>query len=373
MKKCLALILALLLALPLPALGVEQQDDFFLRKKNLGSCRELTGEIPLYVIFAAEKGHPWDAARMDQCKKAVEDAASYLKEQAAGYGRSLSLSPAYYMAEGLDHIDAAEYSQVMEQALQQAGLPPQGENSFYLENEIPLLMILNREGRAFSISDSHAAHNDYLVCYATTASSSYAHELLHLYGARDYYYPDDYHGAAQAYFPDSLMLNSTKTASIDSLTAYIIGWTDQLDEAALSFLRDTAHITQEDYSQAIHDAGFTGYRIKEYDDQTYIGQWETGSWHGNGVVIWDGGTLYTGQFRNGKKDGYGVLVWADGTIYRGQWADDQRTGQGSIFWKSGASYTGAFLNGKLHGYGVYIDAEGTVFEGNWLNDAFQGK
>lgn len=74
-------------------------------------------------------------------------------------------------------------------------------------------------------------------------SSAYTHELLHLFGAIDLYNLDDERlSLAKQYFPNDCMLAGDidlldDCTSISPLTAYLIGWTKELDEKYQIFLQ----------------------------------------------------------------------------------------------------------------------------------------
>lgn len=69
--------------------------------------------------------------------------------------------------------------------------------------------------------------------------------VLHQFGAPDLYYPKAVHKLAKRHFPFSIMVNSNGFI-IDPLTAYIIGWTNELDRVPAMILEKTKHITRED-------------------------------------------------------------------------------------------------------------------------------
>ena len=56
-----------------------------------------------------------------------------------------------------------------------------------------------------------------------------AHELLHLYGAEDFYVSSSRKILAKIYYPNDIMLSASydiDTNTIDSATAFYIGWLD---------------------------------------------------------------------------------------------------------------------------------------------------
>lgn len=75
---------------------------------------------------------------------------------------------------------------------------------------------------------------------------TYAHEILHLFGARDLYYTSEYHGISKnfvehvynehskdimlGYAADVFSYSDTIEAEVSDITAYFLGWTDDISE-----------------------------------------------------------------------------------------------------------------------------------------------
>lgn len=103
----------------------------------------------------------------------------------------------------------------------------------------------------------------------------------------------------------------------------------------------------------------------------YLGETEGDKAKGNGVGIWNTGSIYRGEWLNNKRHGNGEFSWSDGQKYSGEFVDDVRTGKGIYYWPSGERYEGEFLNNKRHGNGVFYDSDGNIkFNGAWKNDKF---
>jgi antitoxin component YwqK of YwqJK toxin-antitoxin module len=103
----------------------------------------------------------------------------------------------------------------------------------------------------------------------------------------------------------------------------------------------------------------------------YLGETEGDKAKGNGVGIWNTGSIYRGEWLNNKRHGNGEFSWSDGQKYSGEFVDDVRTGKGIYYWPSGERYEGEFLNNKRHGNGVFYDPDGNIkFNGAWKNDKF---
>ena len=73
------------------------------------------------------------------------------------------------------------------------------------------------------------------------------HELLHQYGAIDFYLPAKVSAVTRKYFPNSVMSSGI---IIDPLTRFLIGWDQAPREHVLRFLEETKTITMEDIWEA---------------------------------------------------------------------------------------------------------------------------
>ena len=80
-----------------------------------------------------------------------------------------------------------------------------------------------------------------MICFTrypdgrTTAAATYAHEILHLFGAGDLYFPYDRVARrkemARRAFPDDVMRRvdyDIATLSVGPFTAFRVGWLDEL-------------------------------------------------------------------------------------------------------------------------------------------------
>ncbi|MFO7702487.1 MAG: hypothetical protein R6V37_05810 [Psychroflexus maritimus] len=106
----------------------------------------------------------------------------------------------------------------------------------------------------------------------------------------------------------------------------------------------------------------------------YLGETQQDQANGNGVGIWDTGSIYRGEWKENKRHGVGEFEWKDGQKYEGDFQAGERTGKGTYYWPSGEKYIGDFKNNKRHGNGVFYDPDGNVkFDGSWKNDKYQGK
>lgn len=101
----------------------------------------------------------------------------------------------------------------------------------------------------------------------------------------------------------------------------------------------------------------------------YLGEIQNGKANGNGVGIWDNGSIYRGEWIDNVRHGKGVFSWADGAKYEGDFNMGIRSGNGTFYYKSGEKYIGEFKDGVRHGQGVLYDRDNNVsYNGQWKND-----
>ena len=112
--------------------------------------------------------------------------------------------------------------------------------------QVAFCLHINRAGISYNLAFYDRVRREYaaerMVCFAEypdgrpTATATYAHELLHLFGAGDLYFPYDQteerKELAQRYFPSDIMLRvdyDIQQLMVGPFTAFRIGWRDTLD------------------------------------------------------------------------------------------------------------------------------------------------
>lgn len=396
------------------------RDNVYLNQKESGCCKSLTGDIAVSVVMVSDSVGQWDEESTANLQAMLETAKADIIAEAESYDVEVSVTFHYYNA-GLtgDMCSGEHMEDWQEQALKSAGLPSlfrlhRHLTEKYASKEAPVVFAFNKPGRAFAINGS----NEYVVLFSGDAPDVFQHELFHVFGAKDYYYPKEVKVCAAACFPDSIM-NSGETA--DDFTAYLIGWTDKLAENSLAFLKDTNDLTAAYLRRQNKKEIFTGEGTKEFESGTYTGgllrgvchgygtmqydnggwytgQWENGAWSGSGSakIVHDDGGVYEGTYLNGKRHGQGTYTFPSGSVYTGQWSEGEMSGTGTLRYKDGGWYTGqwacgeyaglgegvryydngtyegAFLDGKRHGQGTYTWSSGAQYSGQWTEGKMTG-
>jgi hypothetical protein len=218
----------------------------------------MTGKVMIMFVFVNDSESQWDEEGIKEAKASVDDQMARLETAAAGYGAKLDMSALYLTASISDiFVEAGDHDSFMmdaaykameavhfEQALEDQDILEHG----FGVNSVPVVFLVNKTGRSFAAqAEEGATHMEFAVIFK---SGLYAirHEVCHIFGALDFYFPADTIAAQEKYLPNSIMRYSNK--EVDDLTAYLIGWTDELSENALQFLEATNHLTREEIEEA---------------------------------------------------------------------------------------------------------------------------
>ncbi|MBQ2785650.1 MAG: PDZ domain-containing protein [Oscillospiraceae bacterium] len=403
----------------LSSVPAELRSHVYLDSRGKGYCETLTGNVVVTVIFVSDPDAGWSDGEIENAKAQFQTIADRIIADAVNYGAQVNLSLQYKAVSTSVKIVDNETDDWAASALAAAGLPTLKDSNPTLEttyrvDAAPVIFIANHGGRAFASSNYQS---EYAILYQDT--HAFYHELNHIFGAKDFYYPADVKTLTETYLPNSIMVNSSQGV-MDDFTAYLIGWTDTLTDNALAFLKETAYLTKE-YLAAEHEketytgyvtdftyggGSYTGYLVRGVhhgqgkwirDDgtvwegtfnhgsftgkgniiysngNTYDGEWVDGRWHGTGTYKWANGGIYTGAYVNGERTGQGIMVYSDGDIYEGDWVDGNRHGKGTYKWIEGNSYTGDFVENERTGQGTWTGSTGNTYTGGFLNGNFHGQ
>lgn len=227
---------------------------------DLGTCRNLSGDVSVVLFFMDDFESEWFEHEITAfVENEIKPGLAFLVQEAEKYGVELRLHirkkhfDLYYNDDvivsvketGLATID------VLDQAARGLGYANEAELIDALkaeyQTEIVCLTAFDKNGTAYAINPKRGA--DYSVeehCILFTndlhptghepigaQASIAAHEMLHLFGAEDFYATSGRKSLAQKYFPNDLMLGANydvSTNRIGGATAFYIGWTDEIPE-----------------------------------------------------------------------------------------------------------------------------------------------
>ena len=233
-------------------------EHYILNGRDCGMNGKMKGRINLICSFVNNSQSHWTDSAVNEMINGVWKDVAYLEQQASRYGVYLKFAvssdrltvPADQEYRWIDYLLETRY---------QNSAHNLGEVGAYFAkagnyDQCSFLFYFNTPGRCVCYSAKRpysAGVNEYAIFYPSTMDDerSAAHELYHLYGAVDYYFPATVKKAGEKYFPKSSMLIGRR--EMDELTAYLIGWTDSYSANALAFMNAVAGVTREEVDAAL--------------------------------------------------------------------------------------------------------------------------
>ena len=247
----------------------EPVPTFTEEQKAYGSAALLTDATVLVNVFLndAAHGHTWDAESRAAAVQRTQLAIDWITEQAAGYeaavnlicdrsadGSDSTLTRSYLVQSAMQGGENSEESSAFLDEMDTlcASLAADSRLAAYGARHIAFLFFLPISGTSFTMAhyadDGDSFYYEYSCLYKTDAytdgeaesPATYAHEILHLFGA-----PDLYEGSSDPYvdealvsyvadaYPGDIMLSTYEddgssrfdaiTKEISPLTAYCLG------------------------------------------------------------------------------------------------------------------------------------------------------
>ena len=224
---------------------------------NLGTCKTLSGNVSVILFYMNDFESTWTDEEIDLfTKNEIEPGLAFLEQEAQKYGVELHLtvrqsySKLYYDDEVITSIKNTGYASidVLEQAATRMNYSSSSKmielfRLKYQTEEVVCFTIFNKDGTAYAINPKRDADVDveeHCIVFARDLNASQngpngcqasivAHEMLHLFGAEDFYSSASRKSLAKVHYPNDIMLSAAydiKTNTIDPVTAFYIGWTD---------------------------------------------------------------------------------------------------------------------------------------------------
>lgn len=234
---------------------------------GIGSNKQLEGLITVVFVFVDDYSTYWTQTGIDFFMQYQADPAlDYLVGEAAKWDVELDFRVLYHsslstgssiryegnIGTGLD--GGYMSSDVMEHVAADIGYTtPEKMMAAYRElydTEVAFINVFNTAGRAYTYMQVTAPEVEYAEhcimfakAYAGEAtsvqsrSSTIAHEFLHLYGAEDFYTPDERARYAQNIYSNEIMLiaaTSLSQVSLSEVTSFLVGWHDNIPAMCLT-------------------------------------------------------------------------------------------------------------------------------------------
>lgn len=245
----------------LPAITDEFQNE--LRPNYaLGNCRKLEGNPVVVLLFIDDNESSWSKKEiLTFTQKHILVGLDYLEANAKTWGVDLDFIVESYSTplsgfelkyEGTvikNLLINGSSKDVLDQAAVDIGFQSNWElYSYYKEkypnDDIIFLNFLNKSGKSYArhaISTGYFEYSEHCVIFADylgyffhsrpngSRASTVAHEILHLFGAEDFYSSTSREKIAEQTYPNDIMLHQyddIESNKIGDCTAFSIGWTN---------------------------------------------------------------------------------------------------------------------------------------------------
>ena len=240
--------------------------EAYRSRYGLGTCHSFEGKQTVILFFMDDDESAWDEEEVAGfTEKRIFPALALLQEQSESWGVDLSFEVKRYstaLSEGLDMTYKGTVIKDLTVSGSTKDLPEQVAAILgfasglellaalmeeYGTDKIIPLMLIDKDGTSYArtqLSEQIVDHMEHAVVFTDplgyqsgswlwSGSATVAHEILHLFGAEDYYKPYDRLVLAEKYYiNDIMLLDSYRLSRLDigAYTGYCIGWTDQIPE-----------------------------------------------------------------------------------------------------------------------------------------------
>ncbi|HEX3078252.1 MAG TPA: hypothetical protein VHQ24_15445 [Lachnospiraceae bacterium] len=238
------------------------------KRAPLGSAGYLSGKSLLISIYVRTDDKEWTPSEMTYSKESIDEAARWIEKQGEAYGQKVELiydidanSDLMYYQDISFRIDSdsdnnnTELYYIYNLDWIEKNIPTQELKEKYNVDSIGYIFFVNDWGTSYAYPHYVENGTDYYeeMCtlflhdsslpseYETPAT--YAHEILHLFGAIDLYEdacPDEITEYVEETYPLEIMYDtyvegllddiSSGSKVVSPITAYMIGWEDNIDE-----------------------------------------------------------------------------------------------------------------------------------------------
>lgn len=242
-------------------------DIFALQGKNAGCSVKLRGKVVLITFLINDGDSHWNKEAEKSAVEMLRSACVRLMKDSGLNKQELQITYAYCQVSIPSVVTRKNSGSCVVDVLRQFGYNTIQEyqkhyESKFSRNETAVTFLFNKSFRSYAQKVAKApAEADYQNSYSDEYSvvsfdpgnipnseRTFLHELLHQFGAIDYYYPDVVKFKAEKILPNSIM---NEGDMIDDLTRYIIGWDDTPSDAAIQFLDSIKFVTPEDVDFAL--------------------------------------------------------------------------------------------------------------------------
>ena len=244
---------------------IEKQEQPYFKTMNLGSSKVFEGKCLFVNIFLSDSVSFFNNAEKQNRMRKMVTVKNYFEQRSKPYNKRLSF---IYNEDNLtidyktdfvipDNVKDNMWTYYLLVNILSEYDVESVVNQYEADN-ISFLFHINKTGRSYAMVQNEGFDsfydNEIGVLYSSvtdtnsniveTGEFTYAHEILHLFGAIDLYYPynpeDERIALAEEYFPDDIMLRyfyEIDQAEIGEVAAYLIGWSRYLETEYCAFVQ----------------------------------------------------------------------------------------------------------------------------------------
>lgn len=237
---------------------------YFTSHRDVGGIKKLVGDVAVLVYFVNDSESAWTEFAKRKFKETNRAALQLIVRTARSRGVDLKMRISYREASATGICTPHNYYLWSKDIVAKGGIPniPAYQQKYEAVNrctEVPILFVLNKDFRSGAVAVDWEARmqGEMSIISSKAGKHTIVHELLHQFGAMDLYYPKEVDDLIRNMRYESVM-STADSLYIDSLTSYLIGWTDEIDVAAEQILERTKHLTKEYMYNAIrieHEKG----------------------------------------------------------------------------------------------------------------------
>lgn len=344
-----------------------------LRGMNIGTLKKLRGKLLFVNVYVSDNEYKWTNLEVQNENDNILKSFDYIKQCVREenvffeyYVKSYYLNITYsfekassneWLKEFVNGFDCSSLKQLHDKI------------SFaYDVDQVAFLFFTKRPSNCYAMNARIPFYDfcEYAVIYYKHYNSL-IHEILHLFGAADLYFPKEVSDIAKEMFPESIMFNSAYN-KIDDFTKYVTGIHDEPSALAKNFMEKTKELTGEYIDSFLKEQWTDGFRRVRYSNgMIYEGNFKNTMREGMGKVYYTDGSIYEGEFKNNNIEGFGKLFFANGALYEGEFKNNKRNGIGKLIYPDKVVYEGEFRDNECNGHGKLIYPSGKVYEGEFKN------
>jgi len=214
----------------------------------------------MYHVFANDSHSSWSDVEKNEVLGRLSEAYAFLNRQSERHGQTIAfieqIGPDTEYGKRLPtgtFVDPSWTEDVLKQSASVSAeeIVVRLKKNHNADNAI-LCLHINKPALSYNLAYYENVSSEFtaerMICYSTypdarpTSAATYAHEILHLFGAGDLYFPfdrDDYRKqVAKRFFPNDVMFRvdyNLDRLNVGPFTAYRVGWRDKIDVAHKMF------------------------------------------------------------------------------------------------------------------------------------------